>query len=123
MTSILSVVNTKPLEKTDDQTLILADVAKKAMNQVRENILHILEEKFPNQPEKAQELSQILTEGRWTHDYPITYEELTKMGLHVSLGLMKEIYELMELYPQPGQRRPSVQYIPVPYRNIGTQEK
>jgi hypothetical protein len=26
------------------------------------------------------------------------------------------VYKLMTLYRQPGQRRPSVQYIPVPYR-------
>jgi ClpP class serine protease len=26
------------------------------------------------------------------------------------------IYALMNLFPQPAQRRPSVQYIPVPYR-------
>jgi hypothetical protein len=28
----------------------------------------------------------------------------------------EEVYTLMDLYPQPTQRRPSVQYIPVPYR-------
>ncbi|NMB12151.1 MAG: hypothetical protein GX977_07680, partial [Firmicutes bacterium] len=27
----------------------------------------------------------------------------------------REIYTLMELYPQPTQRRPSVQYVPLPY--------
>ncbi|MFZ5986959.1 MAG: SDH family Clp fold serine proteinase, partial [Bacillota bacterium] len=106
--SILDVVNRKPVEKVDDETLILANVAEKAVNQVRDNIYNILKGKFQNQPEKAMELSKMLTEGRWTHDYPITYEELTKMGLPVSVGLFKEIYELMELYPQPGQRRPSV---------------
>lgn len=114
--SILSVLQNKPNEKIDDRTLILADVSKKAISQVNENILGILNEKFPNDPEKAKELAAILTQGRWTHDYPITYEELTSMGLPVSLGLMKEIYELMELYPQQPQRRPSVEYIPIPYK-------
>lgn len=114
--SIIDVVNKKPIEKVDDETLILANVAEKALNQVRENIYNVLKGKFPNQPEKALELSKMLTEGRWTHDYPITYEELTNMGLPASVGLFKEIYELMELYPQPEQRRPSVQYIPVPYK-------
>lgn len=119
--SIIDAVNKKPIEKVDDETLILANVAEKAVNQVRENIFNILKGKFPNNQEKALELSKILTEGRWTHDYPITYEELTNMGLPVSVGLFKEIYELMELYPQPEQRRPSVQYIPVPYkRTAGT---
>ena len=28
----------------------------------------------------------------------------------------KEIYKLMDLYPQPQQNRPSVQYVPVPYQ-------
>jgi len=114
--SIIDAVNKKPIEKVDDETLILANVAEKAVNQVRENIFNILKGKFPDNYDKAFELSKILTEGRWTHDYPITYEELTNMGLPVSVGLFKEIYELMELYPQPEQRRPSVQYIPVPYK-------
>jgi ClpP class serine protease len=114
--SIIDAVNKKPVEKVDDETLILANVAEKAVNQVRENIFNTLKAKFVNNHDKALELSKILTEGRWTHDYPITYEELINMGLPASVGLFKEIYELMELYPQTGQRRPSVQYIPVPYK-------
>lgn len=113
--SIISVLKNKPLDKIDDETLILADVSQKAMNQVRESIYSILKDKFDEQ-EKARQFSKILTDGRWTHDYPITYELLRDMGLSVSLDLKKEIYELMELYPQPPQRRPSVQYIPLPYR-------
>ncbi len=31
----------------------------------------------------------------------------------------KVVYQLMELYPQAGGRRPSVQYVPVPYRAPG----
>jgi hypothetical protein len=27
----------------------------------------------------------------------------------------QEVYQLMNLYPQSGQRRPSVDYIPIPY--------
>lgn len=123
--SILNVVAKKPIAEIDDNTLILADVAGKAIQQVQENVFRILAGKFPENPEKAQELARILTEGRWTHDYPITLEELTGMGLPVSAGLHREIYELMELYPQPPSGRPSVQYIPVPYQRNGklNQEK
>ena len=122
--SIIEAVKRKPVEKVEDETLILSNIAEKATNQVRENIYNILKGKFPDQPDKALEVSRMLTEGRWTHDYPITYEELTNMGLPVSVGLFREIYELMELYPQPEQRRPSVQYIPVPYkRTARTNEK
>ncbi|MGB9861534.1 MAG: SDH family Clp fold serine proteinase, partial [Candidatus Bipolaricaulaceae bacterium] len=52
---------------------------------------------------------------RWTHDYPITVEELRAMGLPVSEEMPREVYELMELYPQAPQRRPGVEFIPVPY--------
>lgn len=114
--SILNVIAKKPIAEIDDKTLILADVAGKAVQQVQENIFLILKDNFPDNEEKAKELARILTEGRWTHDYPINFEELTHMGLPVSTGLFREIYELMELYPQPSSRRPSVQYIPVPYQ-------
>ncbi|MGB3760411.1 MAG: hypothetical protein WBA07_29215, partial [Rivularia sp. (in: cyanobacteria)] len=50
-----------------------------------------------------------------THDYPITVEEATEMGLPVTAGLPRIVYDLMELYPQPQGGRPSVQYIPMPY--------
>jgi ClpP class serine protease len=58
---------------------------------------------------------QALTTGRVTHDYPISAEEATAMGLPVQTGLPSEIYQLMDLYPQAANLRPSVQYIPLPY--------
>lgn len=112
--SILKAVSLKDKNEVDDQTLILADIAEKATNQVRDLLRDILADKMG--PEKAQELAVKLSEGRWTHDYPITCEELSKMGLPVCAELPVEIYELMDYYPQPAQKRPSVQYIPVPYQ-------
>lgn len=64
---------------------------------------------------RARELAKTLTKGRWTHDYPVFCEELRNLGLPVNNRVPKEIYELMEYYPQPPQRRPSVQYIPLLY--------
>ena len=37
-----------------------------------------------------------------------------ELGLPVSTEMPKEVYKLMGLYPQTAQRRPSVEYIPVP---------
>ena len=62
----------------------------------------------------VNKLGQILSEGRWTHDYPISYEEAESLGLHVSKELPKEVYRLMGLYPQPVRHRPSVEYTPAP---------
>jgi hypothetical protein len=55
-----------------------------------------------------------MTEGRWTHDFPITFEEAQGLGLQVAKGLSDELYQLMSLYPQPMKRQPTVEYIPLP---------
>jgi len=111
--SILNAVKRKNVNRVDDNTLIMADMAEKAMRQVEEFLTRILADKMSS--EQAQSLAKMLSEGRWTHDYPITCDKLKEMGLPVNPELPAEIYDLMELYPQPAQRRPSVQYIPIPY--------
>ena len=113
--ALLEVVEAKPIAEIDDRTLILASVARKAIRQVRESVVEILTGNGMPQA-KAEELAGILSGGRWTHDYPITLEEARALGLPVSDAMPLEVYELMALYPQAGGRRPSVQYIPVPYR-------
>ena len=117
--SILMVVEQKSIDEIDDKTLILADVARKAIAQVKARAQAILSEHLA--PERAEELAQVLSEGRWTHDYPFTVEEAQELGLPVDTEMPEAVYKLMTLYRQSGQRRPSVQYIPVPYRP--TEEK
>ncbi|MGB9821294.1 MAG: SDH family Clp fold serine proteinase [Pseudothermotoga sp.] len=113
--SILSVLEKKDMNEIDDETLILADVARKAIEQVKDFISCLLTEKVGEQ--KAKELAETLSSGKWTHDYPITIEMLRKMGLPVSDQMPEEVYQLMNLYKQTEQRRPSVQYIPAPYKS------
>lgn len=100
----------------------MADIAEKARRQVYVRVREIL---ISNkmEAEKADQLAQILTEGRWTHDYPISYEEAVELGLPVRDSLPEEVLILMSLYPQPPQRRPSVQYIPVPYKKEGEEKR
>ncbi len=111
--SILRAIEQKDKNSLDDTTLILGDMAAKAMVQVYESVYHLLLAKFPE--DQAQNIARTLTEGRWTHDYPITCRMLRDMGLAVCNEMPREVYGLMELYPQPAQRRPSVQYVPVPF--------
>jgi len=99
----------------DDQTLIMADMARKATQQVHRTIYNLLRANDMEEG-KARELAASLSEGRWTHDYPISASEAREMGLPVSDDMPKEIYALMDLYPQAAQRRPSVEFIPTPYR-------
>ncbi len=115
--SILRVVEQKPISEVDDQTLILADVARKAIKQVKNTVTAILSHRMER--EKAERLAETLTSGTWTHDYPITVQEARELGLTVSTDMPKEVYDIMSLYPQTAQRRPSVEYIPLPYRLPG----
>jgi hypothetical protein len=59
----------------------------------------------------------MLSEGRWTHDFPIDAEYARTLGLPGSTDLPDEVRLLMRLYPQPRGRRPSVEYIPTPYES------
>ncbi len=111
--SVLAVLEQKPIDQIEDQTLILADVARKAIGQVHRTVRELLTTKGMPE-EQAEEIARILSHGRWTHDYPITVEEARELGLPVEVGLPEEVYALMALYPQPAQHRPSVQYVPAP---------
>lgn len=111
--SILSVLDQKPMKDIDDETLILADVSRKAVRQVIEVVRSIASEHYP--AEEAAKLAETLASGRWTHDYPITVDEAKEFGLNVTTDVPTEIYQLMNLYPQSGSRRPSVAYVPIPY--------
>jgi len=68
--SILRVPRLKPPEEIDDTTFILVDIAAKAQNQMREFVAGLLRDRMDG--ERADSLARLLTEGRWTHDYPIT---------------------------------------------------
>lgn len=111
--SILTVLDRKPAERINDETFILADVSRKAVTQVRSAVAELLAVRMP--PERAAHVADVLSTGTWTHDYPITVEEARSLGLPVSTNMPEEVYKLMALYPQAGMRRPSVEYVPVPY--------
>jgi len=119
--SILRAVREKSKDELDDKTVILADVAEKATRQVEEVVRGLLADRVGD--EKAREAAAALTEGRWTHDYPLTPDKLIGLGLEIDVGLPREVYELMELYPQPGYRRPSVQYVPAPQELPGADKR
>jgi ClpP class serine protease len=111
--SIIKVAESKPLERVNDETLILADLARKAQTQIKDTVLGLLLDDFP--PDRAEHIVDQLTTGKWTHDFPLTVEALIELGLRVKTDLPVEAFKLMDLYPQVGRQRPSVQYVPLPY--------
>jgi len=110
--SILKAVAKKPVTELEDETLILADQAEKAIAQLRESIRELLQTTPPNG--KVDELARLLSEGTWTHDYPITYERAKSLGLSVNSNMSDDILKLMTLFPQPVRHQPTVEYIPGP---------
>lgn len=111
--SILSVLEQKDLNEIEDSTLVLADIARKAMQQVARTAVRILS--THQEQIAATRIAEALSSGQWTHDYPISVDEARELGLTVSTDVPQQVYDLMVLYPQANQRRPSVEYIPSPY--------
>jgi len=114
--SILRAVEwkTERKEELEDETLILADVARKAIAQLRECVRGVLVERHA--PEEADRLADVFTRGEWTHDNPLTVDDLRRLGLRIDTDMPRELYDFMRLFGQPGTARPSVQYVPLPYR-------
>jgi ClpP class serine protease len=113
--SILKAAHQKPIAEVDDKTLILADQAEKAIAQMRQEVGELLADKHPDG--KAEDIAKLLTSGTWTHDYPITCERARELGLPVNSDMPENMLRLMQLYPQPMRRQPSVEYVPLPYRS------
>jgi ClpP class serine protease len=112
--SLIKVTEEKPVGRIDDQTLVLADVGRKAIAQVKQAASELLERRLP--AEQAKALAEKLTAGTWTHDYPIWASTAKSLGLPVSTDMPNGVLELMKLYPQPVRMQSGggVEYLPVP---------
>ncbi len=118
--SLQKVIEQKPIAEIDDQTLVMADLGKKAIDQIRETATELLSGTMER--EKAEAVARRLSEGHWTHDYPIFADEARELGLNVNTHMPAEVLEMMALYPQPTRNIPSVEYLPVPYRPAPVKE-
>jgi ClpP class serine protease len=112
--SLLKVLEQKPMAEIDDQTLMRADVGRKAIAQVKQAAGELLRRTLP--ADRADALAEKLATGTWTHDYPIWATTAKELGLPVSTEMPNEVLQLMSLYPQPVrmQSGSGVEYLPVP---------
>lgn len=94
----------------NDEILILADISRKALHQVRVFAAQLLEQHQP--PEQAREVARILSTGLWTHDHPLMPRDLQGLRLPVLVGVPEEERKLLRLYPQPRGRQSAVEYFP-----------
>ncbi len=110
--SLVRLVESKPIEKIDDATLIKADMARKALGQIEAQVRRLLDRYPPDVVDRAVEA---LALGRHTHDHPLRADEIAALGLPVSTDFPPLLHDLLSMYEQPKGRSPSVEYVPEPY--------
>jgi ClpP class serine protease len=112
--SLIKVVEQKPVAEIDDQTLIRADIGRKAIAQVKQAAAELLQRTLA--ADRAEALAEKLATGTWTHDYPIWARTAKELGLPIRTDMPNEVLELMSLYPQPvrTQSGGGVEYLPTP---------
>lgn len=111
--SIIKVVKEKPIERINDRTIMLADEARKAQDQMKDLVKEIMKGKCGE--DHTDTIIEELVTGKYTHDYPIFPDKAKALiGDCVKVGIPKSVYELMDFYKvELGTRRPGVEYIPV----------
>jgi ClpP class serine protease len=113
--SLVKVVEQKPIERIDDETLVMADVGRKAIAQLKQSASDILKKRLP--ADQADALAEKLSTGTWTHDYPLFAATAKELGLPVNTAIPNEVLDLMKLYPQPVRAQSGgggVEYLPIP---------
>jgi ClpP class serine protease len=115
--SLIKVTEQKPMSKIEDRTLVMADVGRKAITQVKQAASELITRRLS--AEKASELAEKLATGIWTHDYPIWASTAKSLGLSVSTDMPNDVLQLLTLYPQPvrTQSGGGVEYLPVERRH------
>src|SRR6266581_1504074 len=89
----------------------MADIAQKARIQVASFVAQVLA-KHMSEKQSAQ-IATILSEGRWTHDFPITVQAARSLGLKVSTDMPRRVYRPVDLFPQGRGNKPSVWYVAI----------
>ncbi len=96
----------------EDQTLLMADVGRKALRQVKITVQDLLRKHMD--VTRAADLAELLSTGVWTHDHPLMASDLEQLGLPVKVGVGALERSLMDLYPQPRGRQAAVEYVTGP---------
>jgi hypothetical protein len=96
-------------ERIDDVTFLLADMAAKAMQQVRTHACELISNKAHSADQCS--ITDRLVSGEWTHDYPITKSKALELKLPISKkDVPGEMFDLIALYPNPKKQEPSVKF-------------
>jgi ClpP class serine protease len=112
-TDLLKIVEKKNKNRIDDKTLIYAEEAAKAMEQMKVLIQKILVGKCGEN--NIDTITEEFVSGKYTHDRPFMADDVRAiLGECVRTDVPEEVYELMKLYRmEVGRNRPGVEYVPL----------
>ncbi|NYT01601.1 MAG: hypothetical protein GKC10_02435, partial [Methanosarcinales archaeon] len=96
-TSLLKVVEKKKIDEMDDKTLVLAEEARKALEQMKVLVRRILAGKCDDH--NIERIIEEFVSGKYTHDHPFMAEQARSLlGECVETRVPEEVYALMDLY-------------------------
>ena len=105
--AILELLEKKPIENISDEMVILADLAKKSIQEVKMFIDWFLGDKAIDEKQR-QLVADFLTGGYMAHSRPLSIETLMELRLPVKLGVPELVFDLFETYEIGSVQRPQV---------------
>jgi ClpP class serine protease len=106
--SMLKPQEVKSADAISDQTIIFADIAKKALIESRKDVCDLLIGQMSENG--ACSIADDLISGKYSHGYPITVDAARELGLNVSTEMPREITDILDLFPRR-ERVASVRYV------------
>jgi ClpP class serine protease len=108
--SILQLLALKPQEAIKDEFLILAEEARKIMQEGRATACDLLAGTYSADGSCA--IADEMIGGKWSHGFPIMASTAKALGLNVSTDLPDIFYDLVRCFRHAGGEDPSVLFIP-----------
>lgn len=108
--SIVQLPKMKPFESISDEYLILAEEARKIIQEGRATARELLQGSYTADGSTA--IADELISGKWTHGFPITAQAAYNMGLNVATGMPELFYDLVRCFRHSDGEEPSVLFLP-----------
>lgn len=106
--SFRSVLERKTIETVADRTIILSEIAERAVKNMKGLVGHLLQEKMDQAT--AEKIAEFLTGGYITHDTPLTLEVAKSLGCNVKEGVPNKVFDLFVTCDFGVCQRPSMAY-------------
>ena len=108
--SFRTVLEKKQIESVTDRTIMLSEIAARAVKNMKGFVRHLLHEKMDEV--KAETIAEFLTGGYITHDTPLTFEVAKYLGCLVKEGVPSKVFDLFLTCDFGVCERPSLTYGP-----------